>query len=66
VTLARRLLASQYIRFCIVGASGVVVNYTILLTLTQGLGMHYLIANAFGIAGSMTSNYFGNKLWTFR
>lgn len=54
-------------RFYTVGATGVLVNYTISLMLTQQIPeFWYLHANVLGWYGSMTSNFALNKVWTFR
>ena len=57
---------SKASRFYSVGASGLVVNYSITLLLSSGvLDFWYIHANIFGILVSMTSNFILNKLWTF-
>ena len=53
-------------RFFTVGASGLGINYLTSLILTLGfIDVWYLHANVAGIAVSMTSNFFLNKVWTF-
>lgn len=56
---------SQVIKFYIVGAMGLVVNLGILFVLTNYLKIFYLVSSGIGFAVSVTSNYIGNKLWTF-
>lgn len=54
-------------RFYTVGASGLLVNYLAsLLFNTFVPELWYLSATTIGIAFSMTSNFFLNKLWTFQ
>jgi putative flippase GtrA len=55
----------QLAKFCVVGASGYVVNlavYTVLLD----AGVHYLQAAALSFVVAVTNNYTWNRLWTFR
>jgi putative flippase GtrA len=54
----------QVLRYCVVGASGYVVNLLAFLALTHRL--HYMIAfvAAFGLAA--TSNFAWNRVWTFK
>ena len=56
----------QMIKFYIVGASGVFVNLIILYLLTNFLGLWYLFSAIFGIIISVTTNFLGNKIWTFK
>jgi len=63
--IARRLLESQFVRFCAVGASGYAVNlagYAALLA----AGLHYLAAAAIAFLFAAGSNYLWNRTWTFR
>lgn len=57
---------SKASRFYTVGASGLFVNYLVsLLFNTFVPELWYLSATVIGIAFSMTSNFFLNKVWTF-
>lgn len=65
---ARRsvLFLSKAGRFFTVGASGLVVNYSASLLLTNLIpNIWYMHATIFGILLSITSNFFLNKIWTF-
>ena len=66
--------ATQFVKFCVVGGSGVVVNLAVLnLTLItwkhavggEPLGAKYL-ANALAFVVSVLTNYYLNRRWTFR
>lgn len=61
----RPLLSARFLKFCAVGASGVVVNLGVLALLTA-LGMRSSIASAWAIEVSILSNFAVNELWTFR
>src|SRR5215211_2192950 len=56
----------QLIRFCVVGASGYVVNLCVYLLLLKGLDLHYLVAATGSFLVAVTNNYTWNRLWTFR
>ena len=56
----------QMIKFYIVGGSGVFVNLSTLYILTNFLGLWYLYSAIFGIVTSVTTNFLGNKIWTFK
>jgi len=58
--------ASRFLKFCLVGASGVVVNLGLLWILTEVAGLFYLVSAAFSIEASILSNFALNELWTFR
>jgi len=53
-----------FIKFMIVGASGVVVNLGVFHLLLQA-GMHQFLASPIAIQSSIVSNFFANNHWTF-
>ena len=61
-----KFLSPQFIAFCIVGASGVIVNEGILFILTEYFGLFYLLSSIFAIIISINTNFILNDLWTFR
>lgn len=63
--MSRRLLESQFVRFCTVGASGYAVNLAVYAALLA-LGLHYLAAAAIAFLVAAASNYAWNRAWTFR
>lgn len=61
-------LLSRYqrlVKFCLVGASGTVVNLGVLYLLTDMIGLHYLVSNVAAFICSVTNNFAWNSLWTF-
>lgn len=52
-------------KFCVVGASGYVVNLVV-YTLLLHTGLHYLLAATCSFLVAVTCNYFFNRAWTFR
>ncbi len=57
--------AGRFIRFGVVGTSGVLVNYVVLYTLVEFAGTNRLIAVALANEIAILSNFFWNNLWTF-
>ena len=54
------------LRFCVVGASGYVVNLAVYTLLLKAGDVHYLLAGDGSFLVAVTSNYTWNRLWTFR
>jgi len=65
IRVTRRLLESQFARFCAVGASGYAVNLAVYAALLAA-GLHYLAAAAIAFLVAAASNYAWNRTWTFR
>jgi len=55
----------RFMKFNIVGLTGIFVNQGILMLLTS-LGLYYLYSGIIAIEVSIISNFFLNDLWTFR
>ena len=56
----------QLVKFCVVGASGYVVNLVVYTLLLRGLDFHYVPAAMGSFVVAVTNNYLWNRLWTFR
>ena len=56
----------EFIKFAIVGGSGVVVNMGLLFILTRFLSVRLEIASPIAIEVSILSNFTLNNLWTFK
>ena len=56
----------QLAKFCIVGASGYVINLAVFATLVHWAGMHYIPAAVCSFLVAVTNNYTWNRVWTFR
>ena len=56
----------QLAKFCVVGASGYVVNLAVYTLLVRGLDVHYMAAAVCSFVVAVTNNYLWNRLWTFR
>lgn len=55
----------KFIRFCLVGGSGVVVDFGITYLLKEKARINKYIANSAGFVCAASSNYFLNRIWTF-
>ena len=64
--LRRRANWEQLVKFCVVGASGYVVNLAVYTLLLRGAGLHYVVAAIGSFLVAVTNNYIWNRIWTFR
>jgi len=55
----------KFLKFGIVGFSGMVIDFSITFLLKEKLKIHRYLANSAGFTIAATSNYFLNRLWTF-
>lgn len=60
------LFLIKFIRFCIVGGSGVVVDFGITYLLKERMRLNKYAANSCGFLTAATTNYILNRIWTFR
>lgn len=56
----------ELLKFCLVGASGYVINLAVYVALLKGAGLHYLPAAVCSFVVAVMNNYFWNRHWTFR
>jgi dolichol-phosphate mannosyltransferase len=64
--LRRRGNWEQLIKFCVVGATGYVVNLAVYTALLRGFDVHYIPAAICSFLVAVTNNYTWNRHWTFR
>ena len=65
VLFARNSRLLRFGKFCIVGASGALVNLMVLYVLTEFLSIWYIVSAALAFCAAVTSNYVLNETWTF-
>jgi len=53
------------LKFGLVGASGVAVDFAVTWLLKEKAGMRKYAANSLGFMSAATNNYIWNRLWTF-
>ena len=58
-------MIEQFIKFCVVGGSGVFVDFGITYACKEWLRLNKYLANSMGFICATTSNYMLNRLWTF-
>ena len=64
--LRRRANWEQLVKFCLVGATGYVVNLAVYTALLRGAGLHYVPAAIGSFLVAVSNNYWWNRHWTFR
>lgn len=58
-------LAAQIVKFGIVGVSAFLIDYGILLVLTEVCGIHYLLSGGLSFTVSVIYNYILSVKWVF-
>lgn len=66
LSLRLRELVMKFLKFGVVGASGMVIHGGLLYLLRELVGMNSFVANTIGFIAAASSNYFLNRIWTFR
>ncbi len=56
----------RLVKFCVVGASGTAINFAVLYSLTDFVGLFYLASAIIAVIIASTSNYILNDIWTFK
>ena len=56
----------QFIKICVVGGTGVVVDFGITFLFKEKLKLNKYIANSLGFMAAASTNYLLNRWWTFR
>jgi putative flippase GtrA len=64
--LRQRSNWEELIKFCLVGASGYVVNLLVYVALLDGANLDYRLAATGSFLVAVMNNYLWNRLWTFR
>ncbi len=62
---ARRADWNELVRFCVVGASGYLVNLVVFSILVHSVGAHHVTAAIGAFCVAWTNNFVLNKFWTF-
>ena len=61
-----RLFARRFVKFCLVGGSGVALNTAVLYGLTESAQMSLAIASPLAVEVAILNNFYWNNAWTFR
>lgn len=59
------LLLRKFLKFCIVGATGMVIDFGTTWLLKEKIRINKYFANSTGFILAATSNYLLNRFWTF-
>jgi putative flippase GtrA len=60
------LLLLKFLKFCVVGASGMAVDFGTTWLLKEKIRINRYVANSCGFILAATSNYLLNRYWTFQ
>jgi dolichol-phosphate mannosyltransferase len=65
---ARLLVAQKFVKFCLVGGSGLVIDMIFLFLLADPrcLGLGVVLSKILSAESAMVNNFIWNELWTFR
>ena len=55
----------KFLKFGIVGFSGLIIDFTLTYLLKERLKVHRYISNSIGFTIAASSNYLLNRIWTF-
>ncbi|HOU03332.1 MAG: GtrA family protein [Bacteroidales bacterium] len=61
-----RLFLLKFLKFCVVGLSGMVIDFSTTWLLKEKAKVNKYIANSTGFILAATSNYIWNRIWTFQ
>lgn len=56
----------QFIKFCLIGFSSMIIDVGLAKYLTYQVGLHWIIAQTISFAFAVTNGFIWNSLWTFR
>ena len=60
------VLVWKFIKFCVVGFSGMVVDFGVTWLCKEKFGWNKYLSNSLGFVLAATNNYIWNRLWTFQ
>lgn len=60
-----RALGIKFLKFAVVGGSGVVVDFFFTWLLKEKFKVHKYVANAIGFTIAASTNWYLNRIWTF-
>jgi len=63
--MIEKLLLWKFLKFCIVGSSGMIIDFGTTWLLKEKVKINKYIANSTGFILAATSNYLLNRCWTF-
>lgn len=64
--LLNQVLIRKFVKFGVVGFSGIFIDFGFTWWFREKVKIHQLVANAIGFTVAATTNYYFNRIWTFR
>lgn len=64
--LIKKPIFRQFVKFGVVGCSGVVIDWGAFYIFNHYLGVFYLLAKVFSFSLAVINSYIWNRRWTFR
>jgi len=64
--LVNKLVDSEFSKYIVSGVAAVIVDYTVLLIITEQFGVHYMISNLGSYMAGLLVSYTLNTRWVFR
>ena len=61
-----RVLIGKFVKYCVVGFSGTVVDFGVTWLCKEKFKWNKYIANSLGFVFGATNNYIWNRIWTFQ
>ena len=55
----------KFLKFCVVGFSGLAIDFGVTYVLKERLSFHRYLANSLGFTAAVVNNYVLNRIWTF-
>jgi putative flippase GtrA len=63
--IVSRSIILKFLKFGVVGATGMIIDFSLTYLFKEIVNIQKYIANAIGFTAAAVSNYFLNKIWTF-
>lgn len=64
--MINKLFILKFLKFCLVGFSGMIIDFGTTWLLKEKIKINKYIANSCGFALAASSNYLWNRIWTFQ
>jgi len=61
-----RIMILKFLKFCVVGLSGMIIDFGTTWLLKEKVRVNKYIANSIGFILAASSNYIWNRIWTFQ
>lgn len=66
VSLLQRPVVRQFVKFCIIGFSSMIIDVGISNVLTYRAGLYWILAKTISFTIAVTNGFIWNSIWTFR